>query len=294
MPTPTLSFYYSWQFVPDAMIPNIMAEFRENGVRHLVFSHIWLQRLMTEPDFLPKLRQMTHDQDITLAECHGLWGRGKDLNCVDPDRRPAMIADHLRAMRIAADNNCKTYTVHLGAFESVTAKTPNDILRPLAINTLEAIIPEAEKLDLIIALENSYERSNTPDEVVFLIEYFQSKTLGCCFDVGHANLMAPAPGKKREKYFSEMDAAWGDVIEEYPNALERLAPHIVTVHMHDNNGYEDSHNLPGTGTVSWDDLIDKLKNLPRLLTLQTETRTIPGAITIKTLAGTFARLMRRW
>ena len=114
---------------------------------------------------------------------------------------------------------------------------------------------------------------------------------GCCFDAGHAHLMAPAPGKRRSGYFVEMDWAWGNKIEEYPNAYERLAPHIVTCHLHDNDGYSDAHELPGTGTIDWKTLIPKLKKSPRLISMQTEVRTIPAALPVGKLCDTFRKLM---
>ena len=43
--------YYSWQYVPDVMIPNVFAEFKANGVEHLVFSHVWMTRILREPAF---------------------------------------------------------------------------------------------------------------------------------------------------------------------------------------------------------------------------------------------------
>ena len=201
-----------------------------------------------------------------------------------------MIDDHKRAMNYCAESGCKTYTVHMGAFESVFYQTPNDVLRPLVLDSLENLLPLAEKLDLVIALENSYERSNTPVEVAYYIEHFNSPFIQCCLDVGHANLMAPAPGKKREKYFQEMDWAWGEKIDEYEGAYQRLAPYIVTCHLHDNDGYSDAHRLPGEGTIDWADLIPKIKRCPHLISMQTEVTTT--GIAIGKLVETFNKIMQ--
>lgn len=46
-----ITYYYSWESVSDAMIPNVMAEFRENGVENLVMSHIWLDRILRDMSF---------------------------------------------------------------------------------------------------------------------------------------------------------------------------------------------------------------------------------------------------
>ena len=286
-----LAYYYSWKAVSDPMIPNVMAEFREHGVRNLVFSNIWLDRILCDMKFWSILYRHAKEQGVNLVEAHAPWGQGYDLCCPDAARRPGMIDDHKRAMNYCAESGCRTYTVHVGAYESVFYKTPNEKLRPFVLDTLEKLLPEAEKLGLVIAVENSYERSNTPEEVAAYVEHFNSPFLGCCLDVGHAHLMEPFPGKRRELYFDEMDAAWGDKIEEYTGALERMKPHIVTCHLHDNDGYSDAHRLPGTGTIDWAALIPKLKKLPRLISLQTEVGTVPGALPVSKLTKTFQTLM---
>ena len=286
-----LAYYYSWEHVPDSMIPNIMAEFSWHGAKNLVFSHIWATRILGEPQFSSRLTRMARNAGLNIVEIHAPLGQAYDLCCPDRGRRASLIEDHKRSMAYAADSGCKTYTIHIGAYESVFYKTPNQVLRPFALDTLEKLLPEAEKLGIVVAVENSYERSNTPDEVAFYVEHFRSEYIGCCFDVGHAHLMAPAPGKLRSRYFAEMDWAWGKKIETYANAYERLAPHIVTCHLHDNDGYSDAHNLPGTGTIQWKTLIPKLKKSPRLISMQTEVRTVPTALTIAGLCDTFQNLM---
>lgn len=285
-----LAYCYSWGDVPDAMIPNIMAEFKWHGISDLVFGNTLITRVINDVRFWSLLHRQALKQGVNLIEAHAPLGQGYDLCCPEKGRRPRMIEDHKRAMNYCAESGCKTYTIHIGAFESVYYQTSNDVLRPLVLDSLENLLPLAEKLGLVIAVENSYERSNTPDEVAFYIEHFNSPFIQCCLDVGHAHLMAPAPGKKREKYFQEMDWAWGEKIEEYEGAYQRLAPYIVTCHLHDNDGYSDAHILPGRGTIDWADLIPKIKRCPNLISMQTEVTTT--GLAIGKLVETFERIMK--
>ena len=285
-----LAFAYSWGLVPDSMIPNVMAEFKWHGVDDLVFGSVLITRVINEPRFWSVLHRHAVNQGVNLIAVHAPWGQGYDLCCPEKGRRPGMIEDHKRAMNYCAESGCRTYTVHMGAYESVFYHTPNSELRPLVVNTLENLLPTAEKLGLVIALENSYERSHTPDEVIWYIQQFDSPFIKCCFDVGHAHLMAPFPGKKREKYFGEMDAAWGPVVEEYEGAYENLAPYIVTCHLHDNDGYSDAHRLPGEGTVDWKTLIPAIRRCPELISMQTEVIITPG-LSIGKLVSAFRKIM---
>jgi len=287
------AYYYSWHQVPDVMIPNVMESFREQGVKNLVFSNTWLERILKDMRFWSVISRAARRAGLDLVEAHAPYGQGFDLCCPERGRRPAMIEDHKRAMNYCADSGCRTYTLHVGAFESVFYQTPNEELRPFVLDSLEKLLPEAEKLGLILAVENAYERSNTPEVVSSFVEHFNSPYLGCCLDVGHAHIMEPFPGKRRELYFGEMDDAWGEKIDEYSGALERMAPHIVTCHLHDNDGYSDAHRLPGEGTIDWAELMPKVKSLPRLVSLQTEVQTIPGGITAARLVAVFRNLVEK-
>ncbi len=286
-------FYYSWEHVPDVLIPNILAEFRYHGAKNLVFSHIWATRILRERQFASRLTLLLRKAGLQIGATHAPLGQAYDLCCPDRGRRASLLEDHKRSMAYSADAGSKTYTVHIGAYESVYYQTPNTVLRPFVLDSLEKLLPEAEKLGLVIALENSYERSNTPEEAAQYVEMFNSPFLGCCFDVGHAHLMAPAPGKERSKYFAEIDWAWGDSLQECPNALERMAPHIVTVHLHDNDGYSDAHALPGQGTIDFAELLPRLVQCPRLISLQTEVRSVGGKqpLSIGTLVQTFRKML---
>ena len=286
-----ISFFYHWQNIPDEMYPNVMREFHDNGVRNLVATQWLLERMIREPALPMSLKTMLRNTDMRFFEAHGICSTGNDLACTDRFRRPGMIADHKLAMGCAAELGCKTYVVHMGAYESVYFQTPNEELRPNVIEALEQLLPEAEKLGIVIALENSYEIANTPDEVLYYLRHFEHPSLACCLDVGHANVMAPGPGKSPDRYHPDVIDAWHGHVVQYDGALEAMAPWIVTMHLHDNNGFADQHNLPGTGTVDWTALAQKIKKLPRLISLQSEVKNGPSASwSIRKLCETFRKI----
>ncbi len=285
-----LFYCYSWANVPDSMIPNIFAEFKDNGVRHLVFGHTWAERILKEPRFFCQLKVMAMKAGIQLGAIHAPFGPEFDLNCPEAARRPGLIQDHITSMKYAAEVGCRTYTIHVGAYHWVFLHTPMAELRELALDAIEKLLPEAEKLDIVIAVENSFEPPNSAAEVVGLVSQFVSPYLGCCFDTGHACMMSPFPGKDPAQYFPGITNAWWQGIEETPNSLEMMAPYIVTTHMHDNDGYRDAHAMPGTGRIDWPEQIRQLKACPRLMSMQTETSTANG-ISVKRLVETFQRLV---
>lgn len=288
-----LFYYYSWKYVPDVMLRAVMEEFKANGIDTLVFSHAWATRILKEPEFFPVLMTSARNAGVRLGAVHAPWGAAFDLNCSDRARRPKMIEDHKTAMAYTAEAGCRTYTLHVGAYSWVFERVPLERLRPLALDAVEKLLPEAEKLGLVLAVENSYEPTNSAAEVVSLLEAFDTPALGACFDVGHACLVSSWPGKDRANYFDQIPKAWPNGIDECNDTFDRLKPWIVTAHLHDNDGYCDGHNLPGEGRIDWATQVAALLSCPRMIELQTEVGMLPHGPPIRRLVETFQSLFSR-
>ena len=160
----------------------------------------------------------------------------------------------------------------MGSYFHCVKHVPLPELRKFAGQSLEYLVPEAERIGIVLAVENNFEPPNSAHEILALTQPFLSNpAIGLCYDSGHANCMASAPGKKIEEYIDYFRSAWWEkgIIQE-DNALEMMAPHVVTCHMHDNSGYADLHALPGDGTIDWKIMVPKLKACPRMLEMQTE------------------------
>ena len=96
---------------------------------------------------------------------------------------------------------------------------------------------------------------------------------GCCFDSGHANVMKSGKDKVYGNYMKNV-AWWGEV-ENYDGAFERMAPAMVTCHLHDNDGLSDLHLVPGAGTENWELLAENLlTKAPKLISIQSEASII--------------------
>ena len=81
-----------------------------------------------------------------------------------------------------------------------------------------------------------------------------------------------------------MEPQWDDKI------LEKMLPHVVTCHIHDNKGDTDSHRIPGWGNVDWQHITGLLKQAPRLKCIQSEVLPFYEPTSIKELCGTFHKL----
>ena len=266
------SHFCDWYRMKDEALPSCFALCRDLGMKQLVFIDPWIERILKEPKFVSFLRTSMRDR-VEFFDMHAPYGECYDLAAMGKGRRDDMIQDHIRGLGYAADFGCRTYTVHIGAYDSVVYKVPNETLRPLALESLEKLLPYAEKYGVVIALENAFERSNTPDEVMFYVEHFNHPNLGCCFDSGHANVMKSGKNKVYGNYMKNV-AWWGEV-ENYDGAFERMAPAMVTCHLHDNDGLSDQHLVPEAGTENWELLAENLlTKAPKLISIQSEASII--------------------
>lgn len=100
------------------------------------------------------------------------------------------------------------------------------------------IVEEAAKKNIVIALENSWER--TPLLIKELVTRISSPNFKICLDTGHANV------------FSNIS------IEEWAKCF---AKELYYVHIHDNNGEIDEHLAAGEGSIKFDEFFATLKKL---------------------------------
>lgn len=268
-----ISHCFYWYLLHKDLFGHVLREFADNGANSLVFCGKLAKRILFEdPSLEDLLWKLCKDMHMEFVSMHGLCGKFHDLNIPDEEERRKMISDHIRAMEMAAKFGSRTYTLHVGAMYHCVNHMDLPTLRNFAHRTLEALLPEAERVGIVLAVENSFEPPNAAREVVELVKPFlSSKYIGYCYDSGHANCMRSAPGKSLDGYIDYFRSAWWEkgIIQE-DHALDLFRERVVTCHLHDNNGYADLHALPGDGTVEWDELIKDLKNCPNMLEFQSE------------------------
>jgi sugar phosphate isomerase/epimerase len=118
----------------------------------------------------------------------------------------------------------------------------NFSLCEVGLNRLRRLANYAKSKNIIIAIENLY----SYEEPTYIFSHIQHPNLKMCFDCGHENFLTPNA-----------------------NFLTRLHSHIVALHLHDNNGVEDEHKTPFTGSVNWNYIVTGLANVNNVaLTLE--------------------------
>ena len=248
---------------------NILPEFAANGAKHVVLSDLLVSAIMHKYAFADTIQKYLDETGLTFVDSHAPFGWGIDMNSPVKSRRRENILRQKLALNIAQRFNVDTMTIHIGN-DHRYPDTPLAEQVDLVAESLAELLPEAEKCGVVICIENIWSRLTTPDMLLKFKGMFPSDYLGFCYDAGHANLMTNG------KDYPEGDAntTWG-MFGETPDwndpILEKMLPHIVNCHLHDNFGNEDSHMLCGKGNVDWKYVIPLLKTAPKLRNIQCES-----------------------
>ena len=117
-----------------------------------------------------------------------------------------------------------------------------------SIKTWPDFIKKAQAMKTKIAIENIFE--DAPDNLRILMEELGCDAFGICFDSGHFNV------------FSQV------MLEEW---LSQLAPYIIELHLHDNNGKGDDHVAIGDGIFDFKKLFSAIKKKDMIYTIEAHT-----------------------
>lgn len=103
----------------------------------------------------------------------------------------------------------------------------------LGLNRIKHLVELAEEKGVNIALENL----RKPEYLQFVFSNIQSSRLEFCYDSGHENC-----------YSKGMDL------------LGVYGSKLMALHLHDNDGIDDQHRIPGDGTINWNPIVQKIKS----------------------------------
>jgi sugar phosphate isomerase/epimerase len=94
----------------------------------------------------------------------------------------------------------------------------------IGLERIKRLVGLAEAKKVNLALENL----RHPEYLDYIFGRIQSERLGFCYDSGHANCYSPDQ-----------------------DLLARYGAKLMALHLHDNDGTGDRHQIPGEGNIDW-------------------------------------------
>lgn len=238
---------------PEIYMPQVYA-LKELGIRHLMLTgYVTVEEAnfdMTEETL--RLGEVIHSLDMHPCQHHGLTPLYAPIG---NDQGP--VQERLvQSLQYTANLKSPVIVLHPGIYyhpeswakkiapdqmcEEQLALHGKEAIQEVICNNLKAVLGEAKRLGVKIALENGVDNYviSTIDMLPQIIRQVNDPSVGFCLDAGHA-LCHDRIGF----------APW----------LEQLGDKLLTTHLHDNRGQRDEHLPPGFGIIPWMDFIIALR-----------------------------------
>jgi sugar phosphate isomerase/epimerase len=207
---------------PSAEIPQL-ALVASAGMSAMDWNRDWLGDPVKYDEALAdRVKQGVERYGLRVDTVHG-WA-GYSLNkATDPK---AHIRMNRNRVAFAGRLGARAVILHLPAIHGAP-----DV--QAAIDDASAIIDglrdEAEKNNVRLAIENLFAEPEQFGEPFFdaLLEKYPPELVGYCFDSGHA------------------------LINNRVHYVERYGERLLVTHLHDNDGQNDQHRVPGLGIGDW-------------------------------------------
>ena len=217
----------------------------EAGFKHIQWIHHWKHDFIYTKPEIQHIAKMMKDLDLSLYDIHAPVGDEKNWFSSIEYQRLAGV--EIVKNRIEM---CKT----LGG-AVIVMHIPTLIPENLGKwHQLKKSLDELEKFcakkDVRIAVENN-EPFAEFNGIKELFSEYGPGFIGLCYDSGHGNM-------------------GGKGLEHLDSVKERL----ISLHLHDNNGFEDQHKPIFTGTINWEKLARIIAGSPcrKFLTFETNMR----------------------
>jgi len=170
-----------------------------------------------------------------------------------PSIRRLTLKVYQRFLALAAELKCHYVVIHPHGYGYIydrpgTSRRAKDSLHVLAARAKEAGVQ--------LAVENiGYGPAQLFDAGEFIDLFSEINGIAALLDIGHAHLNG-----------------WN-----IPQVIRQLDKHLVSLHLHDNNGQADEHLPLGAGRVDWQPVWEALNQLPSMpyLVLEYYRATLP-------------------
>ena len=286
-PNVPITYFLKWNVVSNELLPLVMEQVASYGIRNIVLTDALVYRL-ADLDSHDLFLKSAKAAGLKFVDAHAPLEETELLGVPPEKNRNAMLRSAENTLHLAAEFGCTTCTFHCWNWRPDSHDAEERF--GFVCDSLERLLPVAEKTGVTIALENVWSPPCTADMLVRIMKHFDSPWLGLCYDSGHAFIFDQ--GRKCPEK-SCVPVSWRCPVGEIPwdgMMLEEMQPWIVNCHLHDNNGFSDQHLLPGKGLIDWDKVVRLLLAAPRLKCIQSEVIAKWEDGSVKSLANEFEKI----
>ena len=197
-------------------------------------------------DYFRKLRTIAEEKGMRFNQAHAPFAS----SFADEAQTKKRFDEIVRSMRLASLLGIETTVVHPVQHLRYLDEGVPEKLFEMNMEFYKRLIPYCEEYNIKVALENMWQAPyngkinhstcSKPEEFIRYLDELNSEWFVACLDIGHASL----------------------VCEDPANFIRKLGcKRLKALHVHDVDGFKDSHTLPYYGIVDWDSVAGALKDI---------------------------------
>ena len=184
-------------------------------------------------EYVLKLKNLAERLGVTYVQSHL-----PNCNPLDKEHFDEYIRCTIRSIEICGMLGIENAVIHVGWKDGISKEQ----FFEMNFEALKPLFPAMEESNVNVLIENST-KANMRNMYYFLngkdmkefIEYVNHPLIHACWDLGHANIEG----------------------HQYEDIMV-LGDDLRAIHVHDNNGIADEHQLPFSGTLNMDEVITAL------------------------------------
>ncbi len=197
----------------------------ETGFTHIHWCHHWHTDFLYSSHEVVQIARWMKEFGLAVLNIHASRGQEKDWGSLCEYIRLSGVELVQNRIQMAADLGSDVVILHVPPPPEGEG-SPDGKFAGQLYRSMDALTEFARARGGRIALENM-----AGDDYVLidaLLARYSADNLGFCYDSGHANMGSDGLGE-----------------------LERHKERLIAVHLHDNDGKNDQHKIPFTGTIDW-------------------------------------------
>ncbi len=244
-------------FCTTTTVEEAMQTIRDAGFDSLDFPISVYSRPLNSPlrqdnwrEWVKSVRKAADDLDLPITQAHASWEQAipEDFSYESP------YEIYTRTMEACHMLGCRQLIFHPVLYlHRIEKESTKDLIHDWNVRWFRELLPLAEKFDLIINLENTFDYRHVQQagdptftymsarDMLRLMEGIGSDRVRICLDTGHANISG----------------------QNVPSMIRAYGKYLTTLHLNDNLGlispvFEDLHYFPGYGKLDWHGIFNAL------------------------------------
>jgi sugar phosphate isomerase/epimerase len=203
---------------------------------------------------LMRINKEINDAGLRVHQVHGPFPYPPHDEL--PEDRERRKEEMRGSIRRAALMGAKYWVIHPFFPFGQAGANPEGVIK-INEECFRDLLPCAKENGVIICFENMPFKDfplSLPRETLDFIHLINDENFKFCLDTGHANMLGTSPA----------------------DAVRMAGNDLKVLHVHDNDGTDDHHGIPYTGTTNWNEFMKALREVGYTGPISSEAKFVTG------------------